>query len=167
MRRQGIDADYERKKEELIMYEDARDKNFEDKIHAKTGATPLHVSAAKGYTRVMKLLLLSGADVSAVDKDGWTPLHAAAHWEQEEACRILCEYGADFEIRNYSEQTPYEVCEGEMVTKLKQMENNSKLNNNVNLVYIKYSTKFGIDSQIFLFFKETNGCYVNQQQTKN
>jgi protein phosphatase 1 regulatory subunit 12B len=54
MKRQGIDADYERKKEELIMYEDARDKQFEDKIHAKTGATPLHVSAAKGYTRVMR-----------------------------------------------------------------------------------------------------------------
>lgn len=130
MKRQGIDADYERKKEELIMYEDARDKKFEDKVHSKTGATPLHVSAAKGYTRVMKLLLQSGADVNAVDKDGWTSLHAAAHWEQEEACLILCEYGADFEIRNYSEQTPYEVCEGEMVNKLKQIEANSKLNTN-------------------------------------
>ena len=37
-----------------------------------------------------------------MDKDGWTPLHAAAHWEQEEACRILVEYGASFEIKNYS-----------------------------------------------------------------
>lgn len=56
MRRQNIDADFERKKEELLMYEDARDKKFEDKVHAKTGATPLHVSAAKGYTRVMRFI---------------------------------------------------------------------------------------------------------------
>ncbi len=54
MRRQAIDADYERRKEELIMYEDARKMNFEDKVQAKTGATPLHVSAAKGYTRVIR-----------------------------------------------------------------------------------------------------------------
>lgn len=131
MKRQAIDADYERKKEELIMFEDARDKKFEDKIHTKTGATPLHVSAAKGYTRVMKILLQSGADVNSVDKDGWTPLHAAAHWEQEEACKILVEYGAEFEFRNYCEQTPYDVCESEMMKKLKQLETNSKLNNNV------------------------------------
>ena len=54
MKLQGIDAELERQKEELLMYEDAKDLKFYDKIHHKTGATPLHVSAAKGYTRVMK-----------------------------------------------------------------------------------------------------------------
>ena len=54
MKRQNIDADYERKKEELLMYQDACEKKFEDKVHTKTGATPLHVSSAKGYTRVMR-----------------------------------------------------------------------------------------------------------------
>jgi protein phosphatase 1 regulatory subunit 12A len=54
MKRQNIDPDYERTREELIMYEDAKELNFRDKVHPKTGATPLHVSAAKGYTRVMK-----------------------------------------------------------------------------------------------------------------
>jgi protein phosphatase 1 regulatory subunit 12A len=49
-----------------------------------------------------RLLIQSGANVNAVDKDGWTPLHAAAHWEQEETCRILAENGSSFEIRNYS-----------------------------------------------------------------
>jgi ankyrin repeat protein len=47
-------------------------------------------------------LLQGGANVNALDKDGWTPLHAAAHWEQEESCQILGENGADFEIRNFS-----------------------------------------------------------------
>ncbi len=43
--------------------------------------------------------------MNAVDKDGWTPLHAAAHWEQEEACRILAENGANFEKKTYSVST--------------------------------------------------------------
>lgn len=54
MKKQSIDPDYEKQKEELMMYEDAVDMNFKDKIHQKTGATPLHVSAAKGYSRVIK-----------------------------------------------------------------------------------------------------------------
>ena len=53
IRRQAIDPEFERKKEELIMYEDAKNMNFENKVHNKTGATALHVSAAKGYTEVM------------------------------------------------------------------------------------------------------------------
>jgi hypothetical protein len=54
MKRQSIDADFEKRKEEMIMYEDAKEMNFLDKIHQKTGATALHVSAAKGYLRVIK-----------------------------------------------------------------------------------------------------------------
>ena len=129
MRIQNIDAEYEKNKEELIMYEDAKEMNFRDKVHAKTGATPLHVSAAKGYSRVLKLLIQYGANVNALDKDGWTPLHAAAHWEQEEACRILSENGANFDIKNYSLQTPYEVCDEEMVAKLRLLQRNSTKNN--------------------------------------
>jgi hypothetical protein len=29
-------------------------------------------------------------------------LHAAAHWEQEEACKLLAENGASFDIKTYS-----------------------------------------------------------------
>jgi ankyrin repeat protein len=126
MRLQNIDAEYEKNKEELIMYEDVKEMKFHDKIHAKTGATPLHVSAAKGYSRVLKLLIQYGADVNALDNDGWTPLHAAAHWEQEEACKILSENGANFELKNYSLQTPFEVCDEEMISKLKILQKNSK-----------------------------------------
>ncbi|CAF0725596.1 unnamed protein product [Brachionus calyciflorus] len=126
MKSQSIDAKFEKQKEELIMYEDAKQMNFKDKIHQKTGATPLHVSAAKGYLGVMQLLIQSGALINAFDKDGWTPLHAAAHWEQEEACRILAENGADFEAKNYSGQTPFDVCQEEMVAKLKELQSKVK-----------------------------------------
>lgn len=57
MRRRDIDADYEKRREEALMYEDAKEANFFDKVHNKTGATALHVSAAKGYLRVIKYIL--------------------------------------------------------------------------------------------------------------
>lgn len=69
--------------------------------HLRTGATPLHVAAAKGYIRVMSMLAQGGVDLNAQDLDGWTPLHAAAHWGQREACQLLCENMADMEVRNY------------------------------------------------------------------
>ena len=64
--------------------------------------------------------------MNALDKDGWTSLHAAAHWEQEEACKILAENGADFSIKTFSDQSIYDVCDSEMVGKLKQLEQASK-----------------------------------------
>ena len=51
-----------------------------DSTHPKSGATALHVAAAKGYIKVMNILLQARCDVNAQDFDGWTPLHAAAHW---------------------------------------------------------------------------------------
>lgn len=69
--------------------------------HPRTGATPLHVAAAKGYIRVMSMLVQGGHDLNVQDLDGWTPLHAAAHWGQREACQLLCENMADMEVRNY------------------------------------------------------------------
>ena len=54
----GIDCDEARNEEERIMLEDAKEwlnsGDFEDKPHSKTGATALHVAAAKGYIKVMR-----------------------------------------------------------------------------------------------------------------
>ena len=46
-------------------------------------------------------LLQAGSDPNGPDVDEWTPLHAAAHWGQEEACKLLADYGADFTLRNH------------------------------------------------------------------
>jgi ankyrin repeat protein len=54
MRRQSINAEFEKHREEELMYNDAKSMDFNNKIHYKSGATPLHVSAAKGYIRVME-----------------------------------------------------------------------------------------------------------------
>ena len=64
------------------------------------GTTPLHLTADRGHTEVVELLISKGADVNAKMKDGWTPLHSAArygrkghrHWEITE---LLIANGAD------------------------------------------------------------------------
>ncbi|XP_025836910.1 protein phosphatase 1 regulatory subunit 12A isoform X5 [Agrilus planipennis] len=116
---QGIDCNSARLEEERLMLKDARDwmaaKSPQiDMAHSKTGATPLHVASAKGYIKVMKLLLQCGADVDKQDVDGWTPLHAAAHWGQKEAAQLLAENLADMDCKNYVGQTPFDVADTDM-----------------------------------------------------
>lgn len=54
----GVDADAARREEEECMLADANkwlaNNCIQDNIHPKTGATALHVAAAKGYVKVMK-----------------------------------------------------------------------------------------------------------------
>ncbi|VDM96059.1 unnamed protein product [Thelazia callipaeda] len=98
--RQSIDPDECRNREILLMRRDAeqwlKDGEIQDNPHFRTGATALHVAAAKGYHDVMQLLLKAGANVNCRDRDGWTPLHAAAHWAEHEAAAILIQNGASF-----------------------------------------------------------------------
>jgi len=76
----------------------------------KTGATKLHIAAAKGYTDILKILIEDvRMDVEQVDDDVWTPLHAACHWEQSEAIDILIASGASLCARNRFGQCPMDV----------------------------------------------------------
>lgn len=54
----GIDCDEARNEEERMMLEDAKEwlnsEDVADIPHPKTGATALHVAAAKGYIKVMR-----------------------------------------------------------------------------------------------------------------
>lgn len=68
-------------------------------VDPRTGATALHIAAAKGYSEVLEILLkLPNVEVDATDIDGWTPLHAAAHWAKEKSLRLLADAGASFDI---------------------------------------------------------------------
>nr|XP_022287229.1 protein phosphatase 1 regulatory subunit 12A-like isoform X3 [Crassostrea virginica] len=126
MDNQGVDADAARSEEESQMMQDANkwlnNKSVKEKKHPKTGATALHVAAAKGYMKVMSILLKAGADVNSQDYDGWTPLHAAAHWGQEEACKTLVDHMCDMQIKNNGGQTPYDVADSDVLKLLEELE---------------------------------------------
>ncbi|XP_034544707.1 protein phosphatase 1 regulatory subunit 12C isoform X2 [Notolabrus celidotus] len=129
--RQGVDLEAAKRREEEQIMTDARTWLSEglptDLQHPKTGATPLHVAAAKGYVEALKILCQCGLDVSAVDFDGWTPLHAAAHWGQGDACRILAEHLCNMEARSNAGQTPSDIADDsveELLEELSQKQAN-------------------------------------------
>ncbi|KAG8520587.1 Protein phosphatase 1 regulatory subunit 12C, partial [Galemys pyrenaicus] len=108
----GVDVEAAKRAEEELLLHDTRcwlnGGAMPEARHPRTGASALHVAAAKGYIEVMsrstlaagpdlsfprRLLLQAGYDPELRDGDGWTPLHAAAHWGVEDACRLLAEHG--------------------------------------------------------------------------
>ncbi|XP_033925851.1 protein phosphatase 1 regulatory subunit 12B isoform X3 [Melopsittacus undulatus] len=126
VKKQGVDLDLARKEEEQQMLQDARQwlnsGRIEDPKQPRTGATALHVAAAKGYSEVMRLLIQAGFNLNVQDSDGWTPLHAAAHWGVKEACSILAEALCDMDIRNKLGQTPFDVADEGLVEHLEMLQ---------------------------------------------
>ncbi|XP_042233915.1 protein phosphatase 1 regulatory subunit 12A-like isoform X11 [Homarus americanus] len=122
----GIDCDASRNEEERRMLEDAQswlsNGYLADRPHPKTGAVALHVAAAKGYNKVMNLLIEAGADINSQDMDGWTPLHAAAHWGQRDAVEILCENNADMDVRNFVGQSAFDVADNNLLRLMDELK---------------------------------------------
>ncbi|XP_033352811.1 protein phosphatase 1 regulatory subunit 12A isoform X6 [Bombus vosnesenskii] len=127
----GIDCDQARSEEERSMLNDARAWQSgaagKDSIHPKSGATALHVAAAKGYIDVMEILLQARCDVNAQDFDGWTPLHAAAHWGQLEACELLVENFCNMDIKNYADQTAFDIADSSILPALEELKAKQQL----------------------------------------
>ncbi|TSK62610.1 Protein phosphatase 1 regulatory subunit 12C [Bagarius yarrelli] len=123
--KQGVDVEAAKRLEEELIMHDARSWLTEgvpsELHHPRTGATPLHVAAAKGYLEAIKLLCQCGLDVSAKDGDGWTPLHAAAHWGQSEACCLLAEQLCDMEACSNGGQTPFDVADESVEALLEEL----------------------------------------------
>ena len=66
-----------------------------DELDANLDA-PLIIAAYKGYTKIVQLLLVAGADVAAVDPGmKATALHAAAYAGNTEAAKLLLQYHVD------------------------------------------------------------------------
>ena len=126
----NLEMEEARNEEERIMLEDvsswATVENMESVLDWQ-GATALHVAAAKGYNKVISLLLqIRNIDVNRQDNDGWTPIHAAVHWGSKTACEMLTDAGGDFEIRNSNGQAPYELAEKDFLKTVDQCRKKSK-----------------------------------------
>ncbi|XP_059947493.1 protein phosphatase 1 regulatory subunit 12B isoform X3 [Mesoplodon densirostris] len=126
VKKQGVDLEQSRKAEEQQMLQDARQwlnsGKIQDVRQARSGATALHVAAAKGYSEVLRLLTQAGYELNVQDRDGWTPLHAAAHWGVKEACSILAEALCDMDIRSKLGQTPFDVADEGLVEHLEMLQ---------------------------------------------
>ncbi|XP_055274884.1 protein phosphatase 1 regulatory subunit 12B isoform X7 [Moschus berezovskii] len=126
VKKQGLDLEQARRQEEQQMLQDARQwlnsGSIADARQARSGATALHVAAAKGYSEVLRLLIQAGYELNVQDHDGWTPLHAAAHWGVKEACSILAEALCDMDVRSKLGQTPFDVADEGLVEHLEALQ---------------------------------------------
>jgi len=66
---------------------------------------PLHIAAAKGDERMVRLLISSGANINAAPASQATPLHRAATQGHKEVVRILIEAGARSDLRDWEGKT--------------------------------------------------------------
>lgn len=61
--------------------------------------TPLQLAIKGGYTEVVEILVLAGADIEAKDADGNTPLLLAARKGELAIAKVLCSAGAGIDQR--------------------------------------------------------------------
>jgi hypothetical protein len=64
---------------------------------------------AKRQVRMIELLLKSGADIHARDKNGATPLHRAVRTRCADAVKCLLDAGSDATLRNKPGSTPFHL----------------------------------------------------------
>jgi len=96
-------------REELTarLIDSGADTNLRDQL----GATPLHRASGPGHTGVVRLLLAADKTiVDCQDKYGNTALHYACEEERNEVARLLISHGANREVSNREEKTPFDMC---------------------------------------------------------
>ena len=71
----------------------------------KLGKTPMHIAAAKGYIRVIQLLLEAGADINFPDLKGKTPLMEAVEHGNDDTVQFLLDKGADANAQDSAGKT--------------------------------------------------------------
>lgn len=75
-------------------------------VDSKYGVTPLCWAAFGGHAEIIELLIESGADVNAKNRDAGTALHGAAFLGQAEVVALLIQKGADTNAKHESGDTP-------------------------------------------------------------
>lgn len=77
-----------------------------------SGSTPLNTAVVFGKTKIAKLLIDAGVDLSIKNNDGSTPLHTAAFFGHIEMVQMLIDAHADKTLVNKYGATPRETVMG-------------------------------------------------------
>ena len=91
----------------LSLYNIDTNQKFDDKRHEATGATILHIAAARSSPKVIEYLLQSGADLQHTTEDGRIPLHFCAYGIDGLACRLLLQRGSDIAKTDHRGWSPW------------------------------------------------------------
>ena len=83
-----------------------REKKLKRKKEELQLNTDLHRAAAKGDTKIVEVLIISGVDIDAVTKKNNTPLHFAAEKGHTEVAKLLIKKGANFDVVDIEGDTP-------------------------------------------------------------
>uniref|UniRef100_A0AC34F495 SH3 domain-containing protein n=1 Tax=Panagrolaimus sp. ES5 TaxID=591445 RepID=A0AC34F495_9BILA len=76
------------------------------------GITALHNAICACHYDIVKFLVDAGADVNALDSDGWSPLHCAASCNNLPMLKLLIQNGASIYATTLSDsETPIRKCE--------------------------------------------------------
>jgi len=77
------------------------------------GETSLHYAASMGQKEIAELLISEGADVNAMDSNGWSyggsPLHSAVEHVQIDIAELLINKGADVNAKANDGSTPLDI----------------------------------------------------------
>ena len=90
-----------------------------NRVNRTSGITALHHSVLEeNFALVQHLVKDFGADVHAIDIDGWTPLHAASAVGNIQIAQFLLDKGAKVSSLNNQCELPVDVAEDEAIEKL-------------------------------------------------
>ena len=85
------------------------DLNFNIVSYLGSQTFPLHIVAQEGHVEVVKLLLEKGANIEAINNQGFTSLWIAAYKGHTEIVKVLIAAGANIEAIDDEGYTPLEV----------------------------------------------------------
>jgi len=82
-------------------------------LEQEVGMTAIMFSAQNGSVECVKRLIWAGAQVNAVDEDGWAPLHFASKEGYLEVCSALLKARADVARTNIDDKSALQLAEAE------------------------------------------------------
>ncbi len=77
--------------------------------HNQLKAAPIQSAATAGHEKIVKMLLVNGADPNVREQSGYTPLHTAAQRGDEEMIRTLLYGGADMALKGNDGKLPLDL----------------------------------------------------------